>query len=279
MNILLTGASGFIGQHLTKKLRAAGHHINGISRSNGYDFKQMTNKETWRPLLNNIDVVINCVGIISETPKQSFEALHHQAPAALFQACIDADVKRVIQISALGADEYSTAPYHISKKAADDVLRVLPLQWFVLRPSLVYGKGGKSTAFFKRLAQLPVLPLMEGGKQMIQPVYINDLIDTVMHCLTSNKTNITIDVVGAHAISFKNWLQLMRESEGKSKARIISIPFKLSLAVAKFAQYFIPLMQTENIRMLQKGNYADVKPLAEFIGHMPLDIKTGWSKL
>lgn len=279
MNILLTGASGFIGQNLTKELQSDGHQVKSCSRKNGFDFNRMISKEAWIPHLKNIDVVINCVGIIYETKKQTFKVLHYQAPEALFNACSESNLKRVIQISALGADENSVAPYHITKKSADDVLRALPLNWFVLRPSLVYGQGGKSTAFFRRLARFPVLPLMEGGSQMVQPVHINDLTDTVINCLSTDKTNITIDVVGAHAISFKNWLQLMRTEENKPEAYIFSISFKLSLAISRFAKYFIPLMQTENIRMLQKGNYGDVKPLAEFLGHMPLDIKTGWSKL
>lgn len=279
MNILLTGASGFIGQHITKTLQAAGHQIKEVTRGNGYNFNQMTTKEAWLPLLKDIDVVINCVGIIAETRNQKFKTLHYQAPTALFYACAETDIKRVIQISALGADEHAFTPYQKSKKEADDVLRSLPLNCFVLRPSLVYGRGGKSMEMFQSLASLPVLPLIDGGEQMIQPVHISDLTDTILNCLTSSETNTTLDVVGAHAISFKEWLQLMRIAKGKSRAFIIPIPFKISLFIAKFAKFIVPLMSPDNLRMLQKGNVADVKPLVDFNGRMPLDLKTGWSKL
>ena len=279
MNILLTGASGFIGQHLTRKLQSKGHTVIACSRKNGFDFIRMCSKEDWMPHLSNVDIIINCVGIICETGEQTFSALHYQAPSALFQAGADANVKRIIQISALGADEYSSAPYHITKKAADDVLRSLPVNWFILRPSLVYGRGGKSTAFFKRLARFPVIPLMEGGLQPVQPVHINDLTDCIMRCLISADTNITIDVVGAHAILFKDWLQLIRTSENRPEAHIVPVPFKFCLVIAWLVKPFIPLIQAENIRMLRKGNYSDVKPLAEFLGHLPMDITTGWSKL
>lgn len=279
MNILLTGANGFLGQHILKTLQAAGHHVKAVSRSDGFDFNQMTTKEDWLPLLKEIDVVINCVGIIVETDNQTFTTLHYQAPLALFNACVEADDIRVIQISALGADEQAFTPYQLSKKAADDALRLLPLKWFVLRPSLVYGKGGKSMAMFQRLALLPVLPLIGGGKQLIQPVHISDLTNTVLNCLTSTKSKLTLDIVGAHSVSLKEWLQLMRAAKGKPPAPIISIPFKISLIVAKFGKYMIPLIHPDNLRMLNKGNYADVKPLTEFIGRMPLDIKEGWNKL
>jgi len=279
MNILLTGASGFIGQHISVALDEAGHKVKAITRSNGYDFNKLTNKDTWLPLLKDIDVVINCVGIIVETRNQKFETLHSETPTALFHACAESKTKRVIQISALGADEHAFTPYQKTKYAADDVLRSLSLDWFVLRPSLVYGRGGQSMQMFQRLSSLPVLSLLDGGEQMLQPVHINDLTDTVLTCLTSDKTNITLDIVGAHATSFKEWLQLMRVLKGKKRAPVISIPFNIIMFMAKFAKFIVPLMNPDNLSMLQKGNVSDVKPLAEFIGRMPLDLKTGMSKL
>ncbi len=279
MNILLTGASGFIGRHITETLHTAGHQVNGLSRSNGCDFNQMTTKEAWLPYLKDIDIVINCVGIIFETSKQKFKTLHTLAPIALFHACVETDIKQVIQISALGVDEHAFTPYQISKKAADDELRSLPLNWFVLRPSLVYGRGGKSVEMFQNLASLPVLPLIDGGKQIIQPVHVSDLTATVLQCITHSETNMTLDIVGAHTITFIEWLQFMRITKGKTRAFVISVPFRLSIFVTKFGKYLVPLMNPDNLRMLQKGNVSNVNPLARFIGRMPLDIKTGWSKL
>jgi len=279
MNILLTGASGFIGRHISEALFASGHKVKAVTRSNGYDFNQLLTKEAWLPLLKDIDVVINCVGIIAESRNQKFKTLHYQAPTALFCACAESNTKRVIQISALGADEHAFTPYQITKKEADDVLRSLPVNGFVLRPSLVYGRGGKSMQMFEDLASLPVLPLIDGGEQIIQPVHISDLTDTVLKCLTSSETNITLDIVGAHATSLKEWLQLMRTSKGKHRAAVISIPFTISMVIANFVKFIVPLISPDNLRMLQKGNVADVNPLAKFVGRMPLDLKTGWGKL
>lgn len=279
MNILIAGASGFIGQHIVKRLLLADHNIVFIDRRHGYDFNQLTNKESWLPLLKNVDAVINCVGIISETRQQSFSVLHHLAPAALFHACVEADIKRVIQISALGADEQAISHYHLSKKAADDVLRSLNLEWFVLRPSLVYGRGGKSMAMFQHLARLPVLPLMDGGNQIIQPIHINDLTETVLKCLMSDQIKLTLDLVGAYSLTFIDWLQLMRNAENKSPARVIPMPFNMVLGLSRIAQHILPIFTPDNLRMLREGNFADVKPLADFLGHAPMDIKTGWSQL
>lgn len=265
MKILLTGASGFIGRHITAALGAAGHEVVAICRHTGVDFNNMRSPADWQGHLAGIDAVINAVGIIAERRGQTFSALHTRAPVALFRACAEAGVRRVVQLSALGADERAITPYHTSKKAADDALRDLPLDWFVLRPSLVYGPGGQSTALFRRLANLPLIPVIARGMQQIQPVHIDDLVATVVACLTTVPARRTLDVVGPHVFTFGEWLQALRVHGGKSRALTLSIPWPL----ARLAARVMPLLSPDNLRMLQQGNTADVQPLAAFLGRMP----------
>ena len=273
MKILLTGGSGFIGGYIAKALQMAGHELIIAHRGSGIDFNRMLRKEDWLPYLQDVEVVINSVGIIAETSRQRFTALHTKAPIALFQACVTTGVKRVIQISALGADENAFTPYQVSKKVADDHLRSLPLDWFILRPSLVYGAGGKSAALFERMANLPLMiPVVGQGTQLIQPVHITDLVDAVLACLDATSTRRTIDVVGPHVVCFADWLQKLRLNAGKKRANIVSIPFKVMLAFSYFGHLVIPLLHPDNLRMLQQGNKADVQPLSELLGRMPHDL-------
>jgi uncharacterized protein YbjT (DUF2867 family) len=269
MKILLTGTSGFIGGHIRQRLIDAGHDVIAIDRHHGFNFNQMSNPKDWLTLLEGIDAVINSVGIIIETSRQSFETLHHLAPAALFSACAQAQIKTVIQISALGADEQAFTPYQISKYAADQVLRSLPVNGFILRPSLVYGEGGKSLTLFRRLAAFPVLPLADGGRQQIQPVHISDLVTCVQRCLDSKETGRTLNIVGPQVYSFAQWLNLIRQKQGKRPARILPIPFKSVLAIASLGRHILPVLHPDNLRMLQRGNTADVQPLVELLGHAP----------
>jgi len=273
MNILLTGASGFIGRNIAAALAAAGHQIKPVSRNHGIDIAVMTTPAHWLPHLKNIDAVINCVGIIGETGSQRFEPLHTLAPSALFRACAQAGIRRVLQISALGADETAFSAYHLSKRAADDALRRLDLDWFVLRPSLIYGKGGKSADLFMRLATLPLLPVIGDGSQRLQPVHISDVVATVMHCLTSRETKRTLDIVGTETITFTEWLQWIRLAQGLSPAPVLHVPFQLALAFARVARRFNPMLQPENLRMLQTGYWADVAPLVHFLGREPLAVE------
>lgn len=269
MNILLTGASGFIGRNIAYQLNAAGHQVRCVSRSQGFDFCQMQGSADWLPLLEGIDVVINSVGIIGEAATQRFTPLHTLAPQALFRACGEAGVRRVVQISALGADTSAFSAYHLSKLAADDYLRSLDLDWFVLRPSLVYGRAGTSSELFMRMARLPLIPLIGSGQQQLQPVHISDVVATVIACLSAPQAQQTLDIVGSQTLSFAEWLQYMRCAQGLSAGRMLHIPLVLAMAGTWLGRWFSPLLQPDNLRMLQTGYLADVQPISEFLGRSP----------
>lgn len=269
MNILLTGASGFIGRNIACRLIAAGHLVRPVSRAQGLDFCQMLDTADWLPLLEGIDVVINSVGIIGETGSQRFLPLHTTAPQALFHACTLAGISRVVQISALGADSRAFSAYHLSKLAADNYLRSLDLDWFVLRPALVYGHGGQSCALFMRMARLSLIPVLGAGQQQLQPVHISDVVDTVLACLGSQQTRQTVDVVGSETLSFAEWLQWMRRAQGLPPGRMLHIPLTLAQAGAWLGRWFSPLLQPENLRMLQAGCQADAQPITQFLGRRP----------
>lgn len=269
MNILLTGATGFIGRNIAQQLSAAGHQVRPVSRSQGHDFSQMLDSADWLPLLDGIELVINCVGIIAETASQRFLPLHTLAPQALFKACRDAGVRRVVQVSALGADASAFSDFHLSKLAADNYLRSLDLDWFVLRPALVYGSGGRSAELFMRMARLPLLPVIGTGQQPLQPVHISDLVDAVLACLESPQTQQTVDVVGSEPLSFAEWLQWMRRAQGLPSGRMLHIPLALARACTWLGRWFSPMLQPENLRMLQAGCWADAQPITQFIGRRP----------
>lgn len=273
MNILLTGATGFVGRNVAAALITAGHRITPMSRRQGIDYCHMLAPVDWLPHLEHVDAVINSVGIIGESGSQRFATLHTHAPIALFQACAEAGVRRVLQISALGADETAFSTYHLSKRTADDYLRGLDLDWFVLRPSLIYGRGGKSADLFMRLAALPLIPVIGDGQQVLQPVHINDVVATVMQSLTSTKPRQTLDIVGTEKISFAEWLQLMRLAQGLPRARLFHIPLVMAVAIAHLGRYFNPMLQPENLRMLQAGYWADWQPLVQFLGRPPLTVQ------
>jgi len=281
MNILLTGASGFIGHHILHALEQQNHHVTACCRNSEklvfksertqilqLDYADMMKETDWLPHLQNIDVVINCVGIIVESKQQTFQTLHAQVPAALFKAAELATVKKVIQISALGADQTAQSAYHLSKKSADDALKALSMDWYVLQPSIVYGDGAQSMALFHALAALPVHALIDGGDQLMQPIHISDLAATVMQCLKADSDAcVTLPLVGPKAISFKNLLEQLRQRLGKKPAVTFSLPGGLAQHSVFMGKWLgEPTFNAENIAMLRQGNSANSEPIKQFLG-------------
>lgn len=275
MRILITGASGFIGSHLTQALYhqhqivACARHPGGLQErfpaieARAVNFAAMQSIDAWLPLLQGIDAVINAVGIIRETGQQTFDQLHHRAPCTLFKACQRAGIKKVIQISALGSDEAAVSRYHLSKKAADDCLKQQDLHWTILKPSLVYGPGGASGAFFKALAALPWVPVVEKGEQAVQPIHIDDLTQAVCALLSPDApVRLSIDAVGPEPISFKRMLMAYRRWLGYTSQRILPTPYGISLFAGKLSGYLgVAPVTGETVEMLKRGNTGDVSTL------------------
>ena len=136
------------------------------------DFSKALTAEAWLPHLAGIDAVINAVGVLRDSAGRPLQAMHADAPIALFDACAAAGVRRVVQISALGI-AHSATRYASTKRAADEHLLALTeqgrLNGCVLRPSVVFGAGGASSQLFLALARLPALLLPRGLQRACSP--------------------------------------------------------------------------------------------------------------
>ena len=283
MVVLVTGASGFIGSAVADALRAVGHRvIEGTRRSSAssdaervaIDFTRDFDAAAWRAKLRGVDAVVNAVGILRERGHQTFEALHVRAPHALFAACVDAGVTRVIQISALGADQNATSAYHISKRQADEFLVAQPISSVIVQPSLVYGPGGESARLFDTLASLPWIPLPGDGMQRIQPLHVDDLVACIVALLERERWRTgRIALVGAEPTTLRAYLAALARTLGRSRVRFLRIPASWVRAAASLGK-IMPgaLLDHETLAMLERGNVADVSETQRILGASPRPI-------
>ncbi|QAU35287.1 SDR family oxidoreductase [Janthinobacterium sp. 17J80-10] len=278
MKILVCGANGFLGHHLCSVLVAAGHEVvRGVrvpvlAQDLAIDYAHVVHVEDWLPRLDDIDAVINAVGILHEDLDKRFDAIHRDAPIALFKACELAGIRRVIQISALGGhDDAACTPYLRSKRQADAYLMQTDLDWSILRPSLVVGIDGGSSRFFRMLASLPVVGLPGRGEQRLQPVHVDDVCAAVTHLLLpASDARTIVDAVGPVAMSYREMLQAYREAMRLPPAIWLPIPRRLMFGLAKAASCLRQrLISPDSLRMLEQGSAGNPAAFASLLGRAP----------
>ena len=285
MHILVTGATGFVGSSIIRALLDEGHRVTVCAR-NEKRAKQLfpdcdytpcnyvkdTNTQVWLPRLKNIDIVINTVGIIKEEKSQTFENLHTKTPIALFEACEQAGVKRIIQISAIGADETAVTRYHKTKKQADDILHSLEISSIILRPSILYGEGGTSWKFFQALSQLPIIPMIGKGEAIIQPVHIDDLVKAVLSSINlQGEPKLEIDLVSEQPVTLSDFLTSIRKWLGSGKMRSMNMSYGLAGQLSKLSFFSKDLpLNKDTIVMLKSSKAYSVQECKDALGFIPL---------
>lgn len=303
MKILVCGAYGFIGRHLTAALEQAGHQVvrggrqlhqtdlrQDLTRNLtqnltqpaphiAIDYTQDTSSELWEKrlrTLGKIEIVINAVGILNQSAQARFAEIHRDAPVALFDAAQRCGVKGIVQISALGAsaalaDDPSAPAYMQTKHAADAHLMQACCAYLIVRPSLVVGMDGESSRLFRTLASLPVIALPGNGQQQLQPVHIDDLCQAILNWLADPaRRSKVLDAVGPQAISYRQMLATYRAAMGLAPPLYLPIPMSAMRLTAKIAT-LLPqkVLAPDTLRMLEQDNVGQVSGFAAQLGYPP----------
>jgi uncharacterized protein YbjT (DUF2867 family) len=238
MRILLLGATGLIGSAVAARLKRDGQEVVGVARRLGVetrrvpaarwialDLRDVRGPEDWRPHLAGIDSVVNCAGALQDGGRDDVAAVHVRGPAALWRACEEAGVRRVIHVSAMNVDKGGVSAFSTTKSEGDSALESSGLDWAILRPSVVVGRqayGG--SALFRGLAALPVLPRTpEAGALDI--VQLEDVAETVARLLRPGApSRIVLELAGPERLGFEETVAAYRRWLGWKPARLVSVP-------------------------------------------------------
>ena len=268
--VLVCGAGGFIGRAIAAQLRSAGFDVIA-PRSHELDFARLLNAAEWLPHLQGVDAVVNAVGVLRDSRHRPMDAIHHRAPAALFDACAQLGVRRVVQISALGIDA-STTRYGSTKRAADEHLLALRnagrLNATVVRPSIVFGRDGVSSQLFMRLARLPLLVLPAAAlRSRVQPVAVGDLADAIARLLAMPEPPARLSAVGPRALTLAEFIGTLRQQLGHNAARAFALPDTPSRWSARLGDC-VPVQPwcSETLNLLWTDNIDGAGPFAALLG-------------
>lgn len=238
MRVLVTGAYGLIGSAVVARLHRDGHAIVGAGRELAEarrrirhvrwveaDFRRLTQAEDWAPLLSDIDAVVNCVGVLQDGPRDAVRQVQTDATIALFAACESAGVRRLVHISAIGAERDGPSPFAESKALAEADLQRRDLDWTILRPGLVLAPAAYGgTAMLRAVAAFPLVTPVIASEAPIQIAGIDDLADTVALCIEGRGGKARWDVAHPQVHRLADIVAALREWLGLRPRPLLPLP-------------------------------------------------------
>jgi len=290
-NVLVLGGSGFVGTALCTKLverfgggsaritvpsrrPARAKHIQMLPTvelvaADVHDDAQLAR------LVRGRDAVVNLVAIL-HGGDAAFDRVHVQLPRRLAQACGGAGVRRVVHVSALGADPKAPSRYLRSKAAGESALTSAGLDTTILRPSVIFGEGDRFLNLFARLQALfPVVPLA-GADARFQPVWVDDVALAIVRCL-DDKTTIgeTIECCGPEVYTLRQLVQIAGRCAGHPRP-VLGLPAPLARLQALTMELLPgePLMSRDNLDSMKVANVASgTRPGLSRLGIRPSAIE------
>ncbi len=260
--VIIDGATGYLGSHLTDRMLSRGFKVKCLvhSKANPDDVSFLAsrgaqslkadlacNDETRKKLVEYFQgarCAVHLIGSIAPKKGESFVELHAEMTRRFVSICVDAGVQKVIMVTALGTDSGAKSEYHRSKWKAEQEVIKAGIPYTILRPSLLVGRmvGRRDSKLVKRLQGFinnkKFVPLVAGGKNKIQPLYIADMVDALIETVDSSYDGQTIELGGPDVVTMRQMVLTLESVMGIEKPI-----FDLPPAIAKFAAGTMEMIQ------------------------------------
>lgn len=280
--VTVFGGSGFLGRYVVRSLAQAGWRVRAAVRRPdlaghlqpyGVVGQIQAVQANIRPeyrwsverAIQGADAVVNLVGILAESGKQTFQQVQAQGAGLVAEAAAAAGIGDFVQVSAIGADPDSASVYARSKAAGEAaVLGAVPGA-VVMRPSIVFGPEDE---FFNRFAAMarisPALPLIGGGETKFQPVYVADVAEAIARAMEGRaKPGTAYELGGPEVKSFRDCMELMLEVIER-KRLLVNLPFGIATLQARVLEK-LPgaLLTVDQVELLKSDNVVSDAAKAE----------------
>lgn len=271
-NIILLGGSGFVGKHLAIELAQRGyqvtipsrrpHRLNELKVLSNISIVQanIMDKDELKVLCKGHDVVFNLVGILNENKKNSFRKIHVDFINSIVQACKTNKIKRLLHMSALGADQASGSSLYLrSKGEGENLIHTFgqnKMEVTSFQPSVIFGSDD---SFINRFAG--ILKLCRGAFPLacpdsrLSPVFIGDAVSAMADKVDDSASySRRYPLCGPETWTLQQIVELISQSLNK-KCKIIGLPNSLAKFQAMILQN-LPgkLFTMDNFRSLQTPN-------------------------
>ena len=282
--VTVFGGTGFIGRQVVRALAKQGLRVRAAARQPGRGYRlrmlgdvgqievvqaNIRDKASIARAVEGAEAVVNLVGILRETGRQRFLAIQGMGARNIAEAARDAGARRLVQISAIGADADGASKYARSKAEGEAAVRDVFPGATIVRPSIVFGPEDD---FFNRFGQMasisPALPLIGGGHTKFQPIYVGDLAAAIAQAASSDAfAGQTYELGGPAVHDFKALLAFVCTETGRKRI-LVPLPFPiaglLGMAGDVAGMVIAPPITSDQVELLRTDNVASGPGLEAF---------------
>ena len=285
-SIVVLGGAGFVGRHVVAKLVSAGYRV-AVPTRRREDAKHLITLPTVDVVEEDIHdpralewlfaeraAVVNLVGIIHESGRDTFDRVHVELPRKVIAACHNAGVRRLLHMSALGASGDAPSRYLTSKAAAEAMVAASGLKWTIFRPSVIFGREDTFLNMFARLARMLPVVALASAQARFQPVYVADVAHCFVHSVDDEITfGARYDLCGPKVYTLKELVTYVGEVTGAVRP-IITLGPGLSSAMATVLGN-LPgrILTRDNLASMRKDNVCDC-PFPAVFGITPASVES-----
>lgn len=289
MRVLVTGATGFVGGYVCRRLLEEGWQVTGLSRTAAdrslppgvrAAAGDVVSGTGLTEALASMDAVVHLVGVIREKGMNTFERVHVDGTRNVLAAAAAAGVERFVFMSALGADLEAPSDYQRTKAEAEALVRASGMTWTIMRPSLIFGMGDDffSGTLRDLVVKPPVVPVVGDGSFPFRPIYIEDVATAFARALVLPAAEgRTFELTGPREYTLRQLQEQVRDLLRPGKP-LVSVPLLLMrVGIVLFRLLPNPPITRDQFLMLSAGNTGDPRPavealrleLAELEDHLP----------
>ena len=259
MNVLVTGASGFIGQPLVRRLLTHGHRVRALVRRageasvlHGADIAvgDLRDAPTLERAVQGTSAIVHLAWATGVARESAARVVNVEGTRRLLDAAGRHGVRRFVFVSSISAARARVGPYGRTKLEAERMVAASGLEWVILRPSLVYGPGPAGLfARLERSLRGPVMPVVGDGSIELDPIHVEDVCAVIEQCLDrADSMGKRYDLLGPERVTFRELLVRLAAAID-ARPRFVAIPagFALSLARLLGAVMERPPLSEDNV--------------------------------
>ncbi|MCV0393604.1 MAG: NAD-dependent epimerase/dehydratase family protein [Nitrosopumilus sp.] len=226
--VVITGATGFIGKNLRKYLSKNNVKLISISRR---DFKPLKNEikiisknfdeKNIISKIQNSDALIHLIGIGKQSVEIDYNSINVELTKKIVNLCENAKIKKIVYLSGLGVSSNTSLGYFISKYKAERSIINSGLNFTIFRPSYIIGKDDYLTKLLKKQIKNNQLQIPGPGNYLIQPIYIDDVVKVIFESIMRIEfQNKILDLVGPETVTFEQYVKLFSKKTKTSIQKI-----------------------------------------------------------